>query len=117
MTFVLFELAPFIALAFVARRLGRWLTLACALAFGGLILETAREVSESSSSTAAIAFVVVPFVLLALLLIVLAVNEGVRLVIRWRRGGASPAWLWRSSCGRAGRPGPSARASPCGGSR
>ncbi len=87
MTFLLFELVPFVALAIVARRLGWWLALGCALTFGGLILETVREVSESSSSTAAIAFVVLPFVLLALLLIVLAVNEGVRLVIRRRRGG------------------------------
>jgi hypothetical protein len=87
MAFLLLELVPFIALVVVARRLGRWLTLGCAVAFGGLILETMREMSESSSSTAALAFVVLPFVLLALLLVVLAVNEGVRLLIRRRRGG------------------------------
>lgn len=88
MTFILFESIPFVALALAARRLGRWLTLLCALAFAGLIFETTREVSASSSSTAALAFVAVPFLLLTLLLVVVAGNEVVRLVVRQRRGGA-----------------------------
>jgi hypothetical protein len=71
-----------VALALAARRLGRWLTLACALAFAGLIYEAVREVSASSSSTAAVAFVAVPFVLLALLAVVVAVNEVMRFAIR-----------------------------------
>lgn len=84
--FVLFELIPFIALAFLARRLTWWVGLGCALAFGGLMLETAREVSESSSSTAAIAYVLIPVVLVATLPIVLAANELVRMVVLRRRG-------------------------------
>ncbi|MGH3140612.1 MAG: hypothetical protein ACRDQE_12840 [Gaiellales bacterium] len=83
-TFILFESVPFIALAVAARRLGRWLTLGCVVAFVGVFFDVNRQVSESTSSTAALAFLVVPFVLLALLLAVLAVNEVVRFVIRWR---------------------------------
>jgi drug/metabolite transporter (DMT)-like permease len=85
-TFILFESVPFVALAFASRRLGRWLTLGCVLAFVGVFFEVDREVSQSTSSTAALAFLVVPFVLLALLLAVLAVNEVARFAVRWRRG-------------------------------
>ena len=86
MTFILFESVPFIALAFAARRLGRWLTLGCVLAFVGVFFEVGGEVSQSTSSTAALAFLVVPVVLLALLLAVVAANEVVRFAIRWRKG-------------------------------
>jgi hypothetical protein len=84
---VLLELIPFIALAVAARRLTWWVALGCALGFGGLMVETAREVSQSAASTAAIAYAVIPFVLLATLPIVLAANELVRMIVFWRRGG------------------------------
>jgi drug/metabolite transporter (DMT)-like permease len=84
--FILIESVPFVALAFAARRLGRWLTLGCVLAFVGVFVEVDREVSQSTSSTAALGFLVVPFVLLALLLAVLAANEVVRFAIRLRSG-------------------------------
>ncbi len=85
--FVLFELIPFIVLALVARRLTWWVGLACGLAFGGLVLETGREVSQSSASTAALAYVLIPVLLVVTLPIVLAGNELVRMAVLRRQGG------------------------------
>jgi hypothetical protein len=90
LAFVVFELSPFLALAFVARRLAWWAAVACTLVFGAVMVETARDVSQSSSSTASLAFLVVPVVLLVALLVVIAMSEAVRVTLIHRRGGAVP---------------------------
>lgn len=51
-----FELSPFLVLALAARWLAWWLTIGCALVLGAFLLETAREVAESRSSTAGLAY-------------------------------------------------------------
>jgi hypothetical protein len=68
-----FELSPFLVLALAARWLAWWLTIGCALVLGAFLLETAREVAESRSSTAGLAYLVVPVVSLMALLVVFAV--------------------------------------------
>jgi hypothetical protein len=94
--FLLFEMTPFLALAVIARRLSWWLTLAVALGFSALTLETAREMNDSTSSTASLALIIVPIALLMAVPILLALSEGVR-VIRSRQAGgaiAKPGWRY-----------------------
>jgi hypothetical protein len=50
--------------------------LGCALAFIGLFFEAGREMSASTSSTAALVFLVVPFVQAALLVAVFTAERG-----------------------------------------
>jgi hypothetical protein len=94
--FLLFEMTPFLALAAIAQRLSWWLTLVVAIGFSALTLETAREMKDSTSSTASLGLLIVPIALLMAVPILLALSEGVR-VIRSRLAGgaiAKPGWRY-----------------------